>query len=275
MRIITLTTDFGERDYSVGAVKGAIYSNFPQARIVDISHLITPFDTLQTAYVLKNAYVHFPKGSVHIVGVDSEQTPEKKHLIMQLNGHYFIGADNGIFHLLSENEENVEIYEIIQNEIITLFPVLDFFPKIASQICSGIPLEKIGKRTYNYLKTSYLKPEISKDKTFIYGSIIYIDHYGNAVSNISRSLFGEIGQNRPFEVIFKMYTFNKIHNSYSDIINFSIPAERRAPEGKKMILFNSVDFLQISIYKSDLSSVGGASTLLGIEYLDNVTVRFL
>ncbi|WP_155285492.1 SAM hydrolase/SAM-dependent halogenase family protein [Capnocytophaga felis] len=274
MKIITLTTDFGERDYSVGAVKGAIYSNFSQAHVVDISHLITPFDVLQTAYILKNAYVHFPKGTIHIVGVDSERTPEKKHLIMYLNGHYFIGADNGIFHLLSENEKDVEVYEIGENEPVTLFPALDFFPKIVAKIGNEIPLDKIGKKTDDYLKISYLKPEISRDKSFIYGNIIYIDHYGNAVSNISRSLFDEIGQNRNFEVIFKMYSFHKIHNLYTDIIDFKIPKENRAPEGRKLLLFNSTDLLQISIYKSDLSSLGGASTLLGMECFDNVTVHF-
>lgn len=274
LRIITLTTDFGEKDYSVGAVKGAIYSNFPQAHVVDISHLITPFDILQTAYILKNSYVHFPKGTIHIIGVDSERTPEKKHLMMYLNGHYFIGADNGIFHLLSENEKSVEVYEIGENEPVTLFPVLDFFPKIVYKIGNNIPLDKIGKKTDNYLKISYLKPEISKDKSFIYGSIIYIDHYGNAVSNINRTLFDKIGQNRTFEVIFKMYSFHKIHNLYTDIIDFKVPKENRAPEGRNLLLFNSIDLLQISIYKSDLSSLGGASTLLGIECYDNVTIRF-
>ena len=88
MKIITLTTDFGLRDYSVGAVKGAIYTKCPDARIVDISHLVSPFDIFQTAYILKNAYKHFPKGSIHVIGVDAERNPEKRHLLMLLNGHY-------------------------------------------------------------------------------------------------------------------------------------------------------------------------------------------
>ncbi|MDO5105733.1 S-adenosyl-l-methionine hydroxide adenosyltransferase family protein [Capnocytophaga sp.] len=273
MKIITLTTDFGERDYSVGAVKGAIYSNVPQANVVDISHLIAPFDIFQTAYVLKNAYCHFPKGSIHVIGVDAEATPEKRHLVMELDGHFFIGTDNGIFHLLCENKQDVSVYEL-KNEHTTLFPVLDFFPKIIAQICQGQPLEKIGQKTDTYLKTSYFQPKISEDKSFIYGEVIYIDHYGNVVSNIKRSLFEEVRQNRPFEVIFKMVSFRKIYDKYSDVINFSVSSEMRNPDGKRLILFNSLDFLQCSIYKSNLSTVGGASTLFGIEYLDRVTVRF-
>ena len=274
MKIVTLTTDFGERDYSVGATKGAIYTSLPDACIVDISHLIAPFDILQAAYVLRNAYSHFPKGSVHVIGVDSEETPERKHLIMFLNGHYFIGTDNGIFHLLSESEKNVEIYEISSTENFSIFPVLDFFPKIIAKVHNGISLEEIGQRTDKYLKINYLKPETSANDSTIRGQVIYIDHYGNAVSNINRSLFYEVGQNRSFEVIFNMYRFKKIHNSYSDIVNFNIPIENRSFEGNSLILFNSVDYLQCSIYKSDLQTVGGASSLLGINISDMVSVRF-
>ncbi|MDO4229579.1 MAG: SAM-dependent chlorinase/fluorinase [Capnocytophaga sp.] len=265
MNIITLTTDFGERDYFVGAIKGAIYSRIPQGRIVDISHLIAPFDVIQAAYVLKNAYIHFPKGSIHIIGVVSEQTPERKHLIMKLREHYFIGADNGIFNLLQENEqEEVEIYEVESNQSNLLFPALDFFPDIASEICKGTPLNKIGKATDSYKKTKPFLPEISSDRRAIYGNIIYIDHYGNAVSNITRSLFYQVGENRPFEVIFSMYSFDKIHANFGGKIG----------EGSNFLLFNSVGYLQIGIFKSNLNTVGGASTLLGIEYADKVSIRF-
>ena len=213
MKIITLTTDFGEKDYSVGAVKGAIYSNIPDARIVDISHLIAPFDVLQAGYTLKNAYKHFPKGTIHIVGVDAERTPERNHLVMQLNEHFFVGTDNGIFHLLSENESQFQIFEIQDYDLPSLFPVLDYFPKIAKKIYQNTPLEEIGRLSENYLKTKYFENEISKDGNFIFEKIIYIDHYGNAISNIHRSLFERIGKGRKFEVIFEMYSFKKLTKS--------------------------------------------------------------
>lgn len=81
MQIITLTTDYGLRDYSVAAVKGALYRECPTATIVDISHQISPFDIFQTAYILKNAYIHFPKGSIHVIGVDDERTSQKNTLL--------------------------------------------------------------------------------------------------------------------------------------------------------------------------------------------------
>ena len=264
MKIITLTTDFGLRDYSVAAVKGALYNKCPNATIVDISHYISPFNILETFYILQNSYMHFPKGSIHIIGVDTERTATKKHLLMSLNGHYFIGADNGIFHLLSENCTNVALYEFDNQPSTPLFPTLYSFTSIAEQIYKETPLNQIGIPIEKCNSVSYFKPEVSTDENFIHGIIIYIDHYGNAVSNISHSLFEETRKGRNFEVIFNLYSFKKVYNNYSEIND----------DGKMMILFNELNLLQCSIYKSDTRSVGGASSLLGINCLDRVIVKF-
>jgi len=90
MAIITLTTDFGEKDPFAGAVKGAIYNEMPDMRIVDITHSISPFHIPEAAYIIKNAYKSFPEGTIHIIGVDAELTPENKHLALKLDGHFFI-----------------------------------------------------------------------------------------------------------------------------------------------------------------------------------------
>lgn len=264
MKIITLTTDFGLRDYSVAAVKGVLYNKCPNATIVDISHYISPFNILETFYILQNSYMHFPKGSIHIIGVDTERTATKKHLLMSLNGHYFIGADNGIFHLLSENCTNVALYEFDTQPSTPLFPTLYSFTSIAEQIYKETPLNQIGIPIEKCNSVSYFKPEVSTDENFIHGIIIYIDHYGNAVSNISHSLFEETRKGRNFEVIFNLYSFKKVYNNYSEIND----------DGKMMILFNELNLLQCSIYKSDTRSVGGASSLLGINCLDRVIVQF-
>ena len=264
MKIITLTTDFGLHDYSVAAVKGALYSKCPDATIVDISHFISPFNILETFYILQNSYIHFPEGSIHIIGVDTERSVLKKHLLMSLNGHYFIGADNGIFHLLSENYTNVALYEFNTQPPTPLFSTLYSFTSIAEQICKNTPLNQIGTPIEKCNPVSYFRPEVSTDEAFIHGIIIYIDHYGNAVSNISRSLFEETRKGRKFEVIFNLYSFKKVYNSYSEMND----------DGNMMILFNELNFLQCSIYKSDTRSVGGASSLLGIICLDRVIVQF-
>ena len=88
MSIITLTTDFGMKAHFAGKVKGALVSQIPDARIFDISHNIAPFSIIEAAYVIQNAYSSFPKGSIHIIGVDSELTPENKHIVIKLKDHY-------------------------------------------------------------------------------------------------------------------------------------------------------------------------------------------
>jgi len=276
MSLITLTTDFGTKDHFVGAVKGAIYSELKDAKIVDISHHISPFHITETAYILKNAYQNFPKGSIHIIGVDSELSIENKHIALLLDEHYFICPDNGIISMIASEIKPEKIVEItIHNNIISSFNVLDVFVKVACHIARGGTLEIIGKEIYEYKKLKEVQPHINDDKNQIIGSVIYIDNYGNIISNISKKLFQEIGKGRPFEITARNYTFDKIFQKYNEFINYSSPIEQRQDDGKKLAIFNSANYLEIAIYKSNLTTVGGASTLLGLDYRDTITVRFL
>src|SRR5690606_25503861 len=128
----TLTTDFGEKDHFAGAVKGAIYKEMEDAKIVDISHSVSPFHIAEAAYIIQNAYKSFPKGSIHIIGIDSELTPENKHIAVLLDGHYFICADNGIISLITQEIRPEKMVEInIHNRVMSDFPVLDVFVKVA------------------------------------------------------------------------------------------------------------------------------------------------
>ncbi len=275
MPLITLTTDFGIKDHFVGAVKGAIYSELSDARIVDISHLISPFNITETAYILKNAYQNFPKGSIHIIGVDSELSIENKHIALLLDGHYFICPDNGVISMIASEIKPEKIVEItIHNTIISSFNVLDVFVKVACHIARGGTLEVIGKKIHQFKQLNEVHPHINEEKNRLLGSIIYIDNYGNIISNISKKLFQEIGKGRAFEITARNYTFDKISKQYNEIVNFNIPIENRQDDGKKLAIFNSANYLEIAIYKSNLKTVGGASTLLGLNYRDTITVTF-
>jgi len=85
MPVITLTTDFGSKDHFVGSVKGALNNEISNVNIIDISNEISPFNIIEGAYIIENSYKNFPEGSIHIIGVDSEKTPEKKHLVIKLD----------------------------------------------------------------------------------------------------------------------------------------------------------------------------------------------
>ncbi|APG59353.1 SAM hydrolase/SAM-dependent halogenase family protein [Christiangramia salexigens] len=276
MAIITLTTDFGEKDYFAGAVKGAIYSELNDVRIVDISHSVSPFHISEASYIIKNAYKSFPKGSIHIIGIDSELTPENKHLAVKLDEHYFICANNGILSLLASEIKPEKIVEInIHDKIQTNFPVLDVFVKVACHLARGGTLEVIGKSVSDIRYLKQFEPIINSEKDQIIGHVIYIDNYGNVITNISRKLFENVGKGRDFTIKARMVTFNEVHHTYSHAINFNVEKEKRKEEdGKKLAVFNSAGYIELAIYKSNPSTVGSAASLFGLENRDTVTINF-
>ena len=275
MNFITLTTDFGFKDFSVAITKANIYSNISNAIIVDISHQISPFNNTQAAYILKNSYKSFPKGTIHIIGIESELTPENSHLAMYFDDHYFIGANNGIFSLITEDLIPDKIVEInIHQNIISNFPVLDVFVKVAKHLSSKGSLDVIGKEIKKIKQLTEIKPVINQKKDQILGSVIYIDNYGNVISNITKKIFNEIGKSRSFTIEARRVKFKKIYSSYSQAIDFSIKKEKREEDGKKLALFNSAGHLELAIYKSNPETVGSASSLFGLNYRDQITVFF-
>lgn len=275
MSIVTLTTDFGNKDYSVAAVKGAILSTFKNPKIIDISHQIEPYNVTQAAYVLKNAYKNFPQGSIHIVGVESERTPENGHIAMYFDGHYFIGADNGIFTMIKGEIKADKIVIInIHNQNAITFPALDTFIKVAAHLSRNGSLEVIGKATNEIRELVELKPVVNVKGDQIVGSVIYVDNYGNVITNITRKLFNEVGKSRKYTIFARNVKFKKVYETYSDAIDFTIPKEKREEDGKKIALFNDAEHLELAIYKSNPLSVGSAYNLFGLEYRDSVTVKF-
>lgn len=274
MRIITLTTDFGEKDHFAGAVKGAIYSELEEVRIVDISHSISPFHITEASYVIKNAYKSFPEGTIHIIGIDSELTPENRHIALKLDGHYFICANNGILSLIATEYVPEKMVEInIHDKVETNFPVLDVFVKVAGHLARGGTLEVIGKTITEIRQLKETQPIFNSDQTQIRGNVLYIDNYGNVVTNISRKLFEEIGKGRKFKLTARTATFNQIHDTYSDAIDFTM-AQVNREDGKKLAIFNSGGYIELAIYKSNPKTVGSASTLFGLEWRDTITINF-
>ena len=275
MAIITLTTDFGMKAHFVGAVKCALYSEIPEANIVDISHNISPFNVMEAAYVIQNAFGSFPKGTIHVVGVDSELNPENTHLAMLLNGHYFVCANNGILSMICNEMNPDQIVEInIHDKIVGSFPVLDVFVKVAAHIARGGTLEVIGKAIETVKPIKNITPFVSSDSNQLIGNVIFIDRYDNVITNIKKSFFEALQKGRRFEISARNHKFKTIRHRYSDIVDFNVPILKRNDEGRGLVVFNSSGYLEIAMYKSNKASVGGASTLMGLEMMDSVTVTF-
>jgi len=183
MAIITLTTDFGYKDHFVGAIKGTIYKEIADAKIVDISNEINPFNIPECAYILKNSYKSFPDGTIHIVGVDSEPTVENQHIAVFVDGHYFISANNGVVSLITSEIEPEKVVEInIPNPDYGSFPVLDVFVKVACHIARGGTLEVVGKSFEKLKDIREFTPRIIENGNGIVGSVIYIDNFGKILN---------------------------------------------------------------------------------------------
>jgi S-adenosylmethionine hydrolase len=274
MSIITLTTDYGLKDHFVGALKGKILSEYSEASIVDISHDIDPFNTAEASYIISASYASFPKGTVHIIGVDLESNKENQHIAMQWNDHFFISADNGILSMLTQKIIPQKIVAItIHDRLHSDATDLDVFVKVACHIAKGGVLNVIGKEINNLKQVTDLQVTFSDDGNLLKGNVIYIDHFGNVVTNISKKQFIEAVKGRSFEIVFNRIVIKTILPYYSAIAS-SDKYPIKYYEGEKLAIFNEAGFLEIAIFRSNPLTVGSASTLLGLNYRDVVSIRF-
>lgn len=274
MSIITLTTDYGLKDHFVGALKGKILSEYSEAAIIDISHDIDPFNTVEASYIIGASYASFPKGSVHLIGVDMEFNKENQHIVMQWNDHYFIAADNGILSMLSQKIVPQKIVTInIHDRLPSGATDLDVFVKVACHIAKGGLLNVIGKEIKNIKQVTDLQAAISDDGNSLKGHVIYIDHFGNVITNISKKYFIEVAKGRPYEIVLKTKNIKTILPNYSAIAS-SDKYPIKSYEGEKLAIFNEAGFLEIAIFRSNPSKVGSANSLLGLNYRDVVNIVF-
>lgn len=258
MAIITLTTDLGLVDNYVASVKGAILKEAPEATIIDITHQVPSFDLQKSAFILRNCYLDFPEGTVHILGVNSEADVNIPHVALFANGHYFIGADNGVFSLIFDNPpEKVVELTISQDTDRITFPTKDVFVKAACHIARGGTLEVIGTARYE-LSVRTMFRAVSENN-IIKGIATYIDHYGNVITNISESQFKNFGNGRPFKILFRSaeYEIDEISSTYSSVV-----------DGERVALFSSTGYIEIAINKAN------ASKLFGINQGDTIRVEF-
>ncbi len=279
MSIITLTTDFGIKDYFVSALKGAILSELPLVKIVDISHEISPFNIPETAYIIHNSYAYFPGNTIHIIGVDAEWNTNNKHIVIKLNNQYFICADNGVLSFILKNNAASEQFEItIAEQQKSIFPVLDIFVKVAIHIAKEGNLNIIGKPIEQLNILAQTEAQINEIGNQIIGTVIYIDHLGNLVFNITKKQFEAVCKNRKYKIAAgsHKYPIDTIVEKYNDVVKYNElnSIKQLTDEGTALAVFNSANFFQVSIYKSNLKSVGGASSLLGLKYGSSVIIDF-
>lgn len=217
----------------------------------------------EASYAVSSSYRHFPEGTLHLILVDAEINEENRPVLVEWNKHYFLSSDNGILSLITHGAVPENIILLPFGEITDS---TSFFVEKATELISGKSI--LGQKIESLKEVPPLKPTVSKDNNRITGNIIHIDHYGNAISNISKELFENVRNGRNFQIFFKSYTITKVQQSYIDY-----STEKTAKQGGKIALFNSSDLLEIALYKANPNS-GTASSLLGLDYHSTISVQF-
>ncbi|RMH37547.1 MAG: hypothetical protein D6690_01870 [Nitrospirae bacterium] len=186
--VITLLTDFGEQDYFVPSMKGVMYGINPQLRIVDLTHQVPPHDIRYAAYVLHACYRYFPDGTVHVVVVDPGVGSDRRALLVSTSRHFFLAPDNGVLSWILDNETNVEVRAIENKQYRldspgTTFDGRDVFAPAAAWLTKGRVPGSYGRLIRDYVTLSRQEAKIIGDT--LVGEIVYIDHFGNLISNIT------------------------------------------------------------------------------------------
>ena len=187
MKIITLLTDFGLKSSYVAQMKGVI-SSITDSRIVDITHDIKPHDICEAAYVLLNSVFYYPVGTVHVVVVDPGVGTDRRGLVITTRTQILVGPDNGVLMPAAHGLGNFIVYDVsnknyVLKSVSNTFHGRDVFAPVAAHITNGVPFEKIGSRIYDFVNLDFGRGKITNDTAT--GEIIYIDGFGNIITNIN------------------------------------------------------------------------------------------
>jgi S-adenosylmethionine hydrolase len=248
MPLLTLTSDIGNQDYLLGAVKAQLLKINSDFRIIDISHNIAPFNYPQAAYICRNAIKSFPSFTYHIILINLFESKPEQLLLAFHNEQYFLCADNGLITMILEEKPEMVIGIPLNKNVArnTLY-CTEVMAKTINQLINGEALKNIGIADPDFIEKNPLKPMLSDN--WMEGQIIFIDNFENVIVNITHDEFERNRKGRNFKIVFKREELiETISESYADV-----------PEGEKLALFNSAGYLEISINK------GNAAGLFGLK----------
>lgn len=248
MPLLTLTSDIGQQDFLIGAVKGQLLQTNENFTLVDISHNLSPFNYPQAAYVCRNAIKNFPKGTFHLVLVNLFDEKPEHLLLAEHHGHFIGCADNGLLTMILEEvpQKTVALALDKTKQKDTLY-CTSVFAKAFRELYSGKQIEETGDPDVSIHVKNPLRPMLGSN--YIEGQIIFIDNFENVIVNIHRDEFEEQRKGRSFTIVFKRdEVIDRISETYADV-----------NEGEKLAMFNSAGYLEIAINK------GNAAGLLGLQ----------
>jgi S-adenosyl-L-methionine hydrolase (adenosine-forming) len=250
--MITLTTDFGYNDHFVGTMKGVILNIAPEAKIIDICHSVQPFDILDGALTLSQAYGYFPAGTTHVVVVDPGVGSARRPLLMSTEKYHFVAPDNGVLSLVMDREERVHVRHITGQHYFlqpmsNTFHGRDVFAPVAGYLAKGVDTGKIGDEISDYIRFSAPKPKAAGDKTFR-GVILKVDRFGNLITNFTLQDIPALFQSPPppFRIVIGNREIRELHRTYAD----ALPNEL-------FCILGSMGYLEIAASRSSAAQTVG------------------
>lgn len=258
MRIITLTTDFGWKDWFVGTMKGVILSIDPEAVVVDITHDLARGDIRGGAFALAASYQFFPHGTVHLAVVDPGVGSGRSAIAVQTADYFFVGPDNGVLSW-ALRQEKIKSIRKLDNEkfflrsISQTFHGRDIFSPVAAHLSKGVPLEKLGPPQQQLVTFPWPKPQ--RNRRQVTGEVVYIDVFGNAITNI-RNEFLDGFDRESCRVMLRRKAVARLRRYYEEV-----------PQGQAACVVSSSGFLEIAV------NGGSAAQRFKLKVGDAVEVR--
>jgi hypothetical protein len=252
--IITLLSDFGLKDPYVAEMKAVILSICPEARLVDISHEIEKFNIRMGAFVLASATPYFPKQTIHVAVVDPGVGTKRRPIIVETQSSFYVGPDNGVLMLAARKEGIRHVYHVtsprfMRSDVSKTFHGRDVFAPSTAHLAKGRALSAAGPEIHDYVLPAFAKPHVGA--AGLSGEILYIDDFGNLVSNISIEDLKQldIGEGGAFVVEFKRRELAvRLCSAYGDV-----------PVGSPLAIIGSSDFLEFSVNQGNAAEVFGVT----------------
>ena len=252
--IVTLMTDFGESDGYAGSMKGVILKLAPDVRIIDISHILPPFNITSAAYALFTCYCDFPAGSVHIAVVDPGVGSQRRPVTVAYQDYFFVGPDNGLFSLILAQGGDYRAWEIknvapTRGRISRTFHGRDIFAPAAAHLASNRDPGQLGPECMDLMMLPQAAPQTQGKR--VLGEVIHIDHFGNLITNIREDM---LDRSNPGAALIKIgsCTIMGLSETFSD----------REP-GELLAYVGSAGLLEIGIVQG--SAAAAVKTPLGRE----------
>ncbi|MBK9255546.1 MAG: SAM-dependent chlorinase/fluorinase [Saprospiraceae bacterium] len=255
MQIVSLTTDFGLKDYYVAELKASVMSKKNDFMIIDISHDVNPFEIVQAAFLLNNCLPSFPENSIHIIGVNIHYKRKAEIICFTRQNHFFIGPNNGVFTLIFDDLVEDEVFVVPENP--ELFSTTSsIFAHAAAYLGHGLPIHEIGPQVTLLHRRINIQPVVTSNQ--IRATIIQIDHYENVIINLKKDQFEKIRDGRNFSLYYKQ----------NDPITFLSKDYGDVQIGEVLAFFNTAGFLEIAMNKEK------ASSILNLNINETIQINF-